>query len=301
MFFKNLLIYRLTEPFNYSAESLHEQLETHAYKPCYKTESFSLGWVSPYGGNHSMLVHSIKGYMLFAFCKEEKLIPNTVIKDMLEQKMIEIEQREGRPVYRKEKVELKEQILHDLRQKAFSRKKITFAYIDTQLNWLLVDTASRKKAEEICCHLRKTLGSLKLELPSTNTAPPLIMTSWLINKKQPASFHIANDCDMLDEKQRIGMIKCKEQDLNADEIIRHLHNGKQVIKLALSWENKIKFDLCDDLTIKKIRFLDLIEKSDLKDQSPEEQLDGHFAIMSGEFAQFLPDLWSLFDGLASLN
>lgn len=303
MFFKNLQLYCLTEPFAYSLEEFNEQLSKSPHLPCPRSESFSVGWVSPYGLNNDMFVHSIKGYFLFAFCKEEKILPSTVIKDELAKKIAELEQREGRVLYRKEKLELKEQVIITLRHQAFSRKKITFAYLDTESNWLLVDTSSRNKAEEISSFLRKTLGSLKLSLPTTKSSPEAMMTTWVKDKQPPSFFKIENNCDMLDSKQKSGMIKCKEQDLNADEIIRHLHTGKQIVKLALNWGDKINFEFADDLSIKKIRFLELIQKQreDSKRETPVEQLDADFAIMTGEFSQFLRDLWSQFDGLVPIE
>ncbi len=303
MFFKNLLLYRLQEPYSLTADELNQQLLNQPFLPCPKSESFSAGWVSPYGLGHELYVHSLKGYMLFAYCKEEKLLPAAVVKEELDKKISEIEKREDRAIYRKERFELKEQIIINLRYQAFSRKKITFAYLDTQANWLVIDTSSRNKAEEVCSFLRKTLGSLKIALPVTNNSPQNIMTSWLVDKTSLSSFNIENNCDMLDPKQKTSMIKCKDQDLAAEEIIRHLHRGKQVAKLALNWDNKIAFEFSDDLIIRKIKFMDLIQqdRSEIKKQSPQEQLDTDFAIMTGEFSQFLPNLWSLFDGLAPIT
>jgi recombination associated protein RdgC len=298
MFFKNMLVYHLAEPFSFSSEQFNDQLSKNAFFSCPRSESFSMGWVSPYGLGSSQFVHSLQGYLLFCFCKEEKILPNTVIREELEKRINEIEQREDRKVYRKEKLQLKEEVIIHLRHQAFSRKKAIFAYIDTQKNYLLIDTSSRNRAEELCAYLRKTIGSLKLALPATRSEPGMIMTSWLIHKQQPMNFKIENNCDMIDSKLRIGMIKCKEQDLVSDEIISHFHSGKQLTKLALNWEDKISFEFCEDLSIKKIRFLDLIrDQKQGQLQSKQEQIDMDFAIMTGEFSQFLNDLWLSFDGL----
>jgi recombination associated protein RdgC len=299
MFFKNLLIYHLVEPFRLSIPEFSECLKASTYLPCPRSESFSVGWVSPYGMDHESYVHAMQGFILFAFCKEEKLLPASVIRDALNKEIAELEQREDRPIYRKERTELKERVIMTLRHQAFSRKKINFAYLDTTQNYLLIDTASRNKAEEICSYLRKTLGSLKLALLSTRSQPEIIMTSWLTENQHPAYFRIENNCDMLDAKQKMGMIKVKEQDLNTEDIIRHLYAGKRIVKLALNWEDRITFEFSDDLSIKKIKFLDLIQnqRERYKSQSYPEQLDGDFAIMTGEFSRFLTDLWALFDGL----
>ncbi len=301
MFFKNITLYQLTENFQYSAEELEALLAKAIFMPCPKSESASLGWVSPFGLDSQVLVHNLSGFYLIAFCKEEKILPGSVIKEELEKKLALIEKAEDRPVYRKEKKELRDQIIINLRHQAFSRKKIIFAYLDTHSNYLVIDSSSRNKAEELCSFLRKTLGSLKLALPQTKSKPENIMTQWLVGKENLPFFTVQNNCEMLDPKQKTAMIKCKEHDLNADEILSHLHTGKQIVKLALKWQDKISFDLSEDLAIRRIKFLELIknQREDTKALSEKEQVDLDFAIMTGEFSQFLRDLWPLFDGLTA--
>jgi recombination associated protein RdgC len=299
MFFKNILLYRLIESFNYSLEDFNQQLKMKPFFPCPRSEDFSEGWVSPYELDNELYVHSLKGYLLFAFCKEKKLLPGSVIREALNQRIAELTEREQRDIYRKEKKELREQIIMSLRAQAFSQKKVTFAYIDTNENWLIVDTASRTKGEEVCSFLRKTLGSLKLALPTTTSRPEAVMTTWLREKQGLLNFKIENNCDMLDPRQKASMIKCKEQDLSAEEIVRHLHAGKQIVKLALNWEDKVAFELNEDLSIKKIKFLDIIQKQreTIHVDSKQAQLDADFAIMTGEFSKLLSHLWPLFEGL----
>lgn len=299
MFFKNIILYRLVDEFTLSRDTIQEKLITMKFYPCPKSENFSVGWVSPYGGDSDSLVHSLKGFYLLCFCKEEKILPSSVIKEELDKKIELIQKAEDRVVYRKEKKELRDQIIINLRHQAFSRKRLTFVYIDAESRYLIVDTASRNKAEEVSSYLRKTLGSLKLALPETQTKPENTMTEWLKEQQIFPAFNIQNNCDMLDPKQKKAMIKCKDHDLNSQEIISHLHTGKQVVKMALKWQNKISFDLSDDFSIKKIKFLELIQqrREEIKDQSQKDQLDADFAIMTGEFSQFFQDLWPLFDGL----
>ena len=70
MWFKNLRAYRLTSPFELSAESLGEQLEKRAFEPCAKSQALSLGWVSPLGPDYSELVHAANGRFLLKLKRE---------------------------------------------------------------------------------------------------------------------------------------------------------------------------------------------------------------------------------------
>ena len=114
MWFKNLRAYRLTNPFDLSPEQLGEQLEAHAFQPCAKSQALSLGWVPPVGGESTELVHAAAGRLLVKLKREEKLLPSTVVREQLEEKVALIEEQEGRKVYRKERLNLKDEIIQDL-------------------------------------------------------------------------------------------------------------------------------------------------------------------------------------------
>ena len=49
MWFKNLRAYRLTSPFELTAEQLEEQLAGSAFQPCAKSQALSIGWTAPLG------------------------------------------------------------------------------------------------------------------------------------------------------------------------------------------------------------------------------------------------------------
>ncbi len=82
------------------------------------------------------------------------------------------------------------------------------------------------------------------------------------------------------------------------EIINHLETGKQVIKLALNWENRISFVLDENLAVKRVRFLDVIQDqvTDIQAENDIERFDVDFSMMTLEFSNFLPRLLELFGG-----
>lgn len=85
------------------------------------------GWVKPLGKFGSTLTHSAAGHILICARKEEKMLPGTVVKEMLAEKVEAIEFEQGRALKKKEKEALKEEILHTLLPRAFSRTSQTFA------------------------------------------------------------------------------------------------------------------------------------------------------------------------------
>ena len=104
-----------------------------------------------------------------ALKKEEKVLPAGVIRDILDEKVLEIQNNEARNVGRKEKQELKEQITDDLLPRAFTRSSRTQAIFDTRHGYLLVNNAASAKAENILTKLREALSGLEAALPQHQT------------------------------------------------------------------------------------------------------------------------------------
>ncbi|SMG65726.1 Putative exonuclease, RdgC [methanotrophic bacterial endosymbiont of Bathymodiolus sp.] len=298
MWFKNLAIYRLTETFTLTPTELEEKLQSLRFKPCSSTEIFSYGWTSPLGRSSEQLIHQANGVMMLCATKEEKVLPTSVINEMTADKINEKEDQEARKLSKKERSELKEQIIFELLPRAFSFSKRTFAYIDPKGGWLIVDAASAKKAEELISFLRKNLGSLPLVPVSTKEKPVSTMTQWLVQNSAPADVLIEDECELRAPEEAGGIIRCKRQDLAAPEIKNHLDTGKQVIKLAISWSDRLAFIVDENLSIKRLKFLDLIQDqvADTETCSAEEQFDVDFTIMSQELSSFLPHLLELFGG-----
>ncbi|RYZ86873.1 MAG: recombination-associated protein RdgC, partial [Moraxellaceae bacterium] len=117
MWFKNLRIYTLTSPFTLKPEALGQALEALAFKPCGNLDPMRYGFVPPLGRNGVELVHVTDGNLMVCAKKQEKIVPGGVVKDALEEKISEIK-TQGRSVGRKERQELKDEILFSLLPRA---------------------------------------------------------------------------------------------------------------------------------------------------------------------------------------
>ena len=299
MWFKNLRVYRLTKEFALTAEKLSELLEPHVFVPCGSQDTARYGWVPPLGRHGSELVHSTNGYLMVCAKKQEKVIPAAVVNEMVEEKALAISEKEARNVGRKERQNLKDEVLLEMRPKAFSRSRLQYAYIAPNEGWVVVNASSAKAAEELLENLREAISSLALVPLAAKNLPQQTMTHWLTTPEAPAQFEFGHECELRDPKDSGSVIRCKNQDLYAEEIHNHLVAGLQVHKLGLVWKESVELMVDDQLSIKRLKFGDeVMEKADSRAaEDAAQSFDNDFAVMTVEISALVQDLLAAFGGI----
>ncbi|MCB1675115.1 MAG: recombination-associated protein RdgC [Halioglobus sp.] len=300
MWFKNIRAYRLSQPFNLSPEQLGERLAQRAFTPCAKSQPVSIGWVAPLGNESGELAHAAGGRLLIKLRREERLLPAAVVREQLQEKIAEIEARDGRKVYRKERLTLKDEIVRDCLPRAFTRSGSVLAYIDTRANWVFVDAASASRAEELLNLLRECIGSFPVLLPQVNDAPAATMTNWLVHRNLPEDFVLGQECELREPGDEGGVVRCRGVDLLSEEVEAHLHAGRQVARLALTWEDRLSLLLAEDLCLRRLRFADelLKENEAIPEADEAARLDADFALMAAAVTGLQERILALFGGEA---
>ena len=298
MWFKNLALLRFTEPFGLGTTELEERLAQRRFRPAGSLEPVSAGWSAPLGKDGVPLVHATSGFLMVCLQKEEKILPASVVNEIVSEKLAELEDARGRPVRRKERDAIRDEVLQDLLPRAFSHTRRTYGYIDPKGGWLVVDSASPKKTEEFASLLRQVLGSLPVIPLATRERPGAVMTGWLANGGPPSDLAFESECELRSPEEDGGIVRCRRHDLGVPEIQNHLEAGKEVIRLALTWNDRLSFVLDESLAVKRLRFLDLVqdEAAAVETDDPAQRFDADFAVMSLELAAFLPRLVELFGG-----
>lgn len=295
MWFKNLSLYRVPG-WQISASQLEAALARQAFQGCGQMDMESRGWVAPRGEGDA-LVHALGRQLLIALCVEQKLLPAAVINQYAQARAAEIEEQQGSKPGRKQLREIRERVADELLPRAFSRRRISYAWIDPVNDWLVVDAANIGRAEEVLEALRKCLDEMPLALVNTRLSPMSAMTAWLAANEAPPGFTIDRDCEMLAPGEEKATVRYLRHPLEAQEIRAHIEEGKQVTKLALTWNERISFLLHENLQVKRLAFLDILkEQSEQNAEAAGEQFDADFAIMAGELARFLPELVAALGG-----
>lgn len=293
MWFKNLQVYRFTENDKPDPIAFEQALATRAFRPCGQIELASEGWVSPYGKEDQTLVHATDSCLLFVLKREEKILPASVINETLAEKIEALEADRGVAPGKKERAELRDQVINVLLPRAFTVSKRTQAYIDLQAGILVIESASLKKAEQLMTLLRQSLGSLPVERLMPERSPCDVLTEWLAGHGVPAGLMLEDACELRDQGEEGGIIRCRKHDLAAPEVLNHLEAGKKVTRLGLAWRERLSFHLDDQFAIKGLKILDLVqeEMNEAEHEGDDAaRLDADFRIMHGEIAALLPDI-----------
>ncbi|MET0377624.1 MAG: recombination-associated protein RdgC [Spongiibacteraceae bacterium] len=297
MWFKNLLIYRFTAPFQIT-EHFDEQLAATPFVPCGSQDLMKAGWVTPMPDGE-MLSHSANACTLLCLRKQQKILPGAAVAEALDEKVRSIESAESRKVYSKERKQLKEEILVTLAPRALTRSSRSYGYIDVQNQWLIVNGGSRNRAEELLTQLRTDIGSLPLVPLETTTPPVNLLTEWVRSGELPEGFSLGEQCELRDVQETTNTVKVRGQDLRSEEVLQHIEVGKQVTKLELHWREAIDFVIGDDLIVRRVRFRDeLLEQLDKQDDA-RAQFDQEFGFMTMELARFIAELIKAFGGTDS--
>lgn len=292
MFFRNLTLFRYPTSINDSFEDLEEKLAEHVLKPVGPLELSSRGFVSPLGRGEQALSHRVAEALLLTLGSEDKLLPGSVVNAVLSEKLDHIRESEGRNPGGRERKRIKDEVLTDLLPRAFSRPSRCSGYLDLGLGWCVIDTSSRKNAEAFVTAIREALGSFPAVPVNAETSPRALMTAWIDGEPLPEGFVLGDECELRDPVDAGAIIKCRRQELSAEEVREHLKCGKQAFQVALVFEERISFVLGEDLVIRKLKFLEAateaLEQGERDTQ--RDEIDAVFALMSGELRVLLKRL-----------
>jgi len=292
--FKNALVYRITQWDQPELATLEEKLVANRFAECGASQAESIGWVEPRGEKHGPMVEVVGGQLMMRLVIETKAVPTSAVKTRLEAELDKIEADTGRRPKGKRAKEMKEQIVHELLPRAFSKRSTTLVWIDATAKLVIVDAASTKKADRIVTLLVDVLGGgIVLKLLQTESSPATAMSQWLKTKEAPAGFSVDRECELKQPDSEKSVVKYARHNLDIDEVALHIEQGKVPTQLAMTWDNRVSFVLTEAMTIKKIKLLDVVLEGPA---AQEGGFDTDVAIATGELSRLIPDLVEALDG-----
>ncbi|ECB3996184.1 recombination-associated protein RdgC [Shigella flexneri] len=280
--FKNIFIYRLSREVNWDTAEVNAALSKFVFTPCGSQDMAKAGWTPILGDN---LTHEYQGFLLMQHKREEKILPSQVLKEELQKKILKLEEEQDRKLKKTEKDSLKDEVLHSLLPRAFTRKSLAKILIDRSNHLVFVEAISAKKAEDQLALLRKSLGSLPV-IPFTPREPlEITMTEWFKNGF-PAGFTAGEDATLKGLLDNGGAVRCNKVDLQSDEIMSHIEAGKVATTVAINWMDRASFRVNDDMSIKALTFCDDLydQNDDIDREDVAQRFDADFVLFTGELS-----------------
>lgn len=295
---KNIVPYRLLESFALDAEALAEALDTHRFNPCGRSDPYAQGFV-PVIPELDALTHAANGCIALMLREEEKILPASVVRDELNERVAEREHREHRKIRKREKDALKDEIVLELLPRAFSRFKHTLIVIDAAEGFIYVDAASYRQSETALEALREAIGSLPVAPLSTEDAPASVMTDWL-SGNPPREIELGESVVLEDPQTEGARVTIRRLDLHSDQVREHLAAGLRVQRLSVNYDERLSATLDADYSIKQFQLSDVLaESGELAEAETEAQrFDAEFALRTLEARAFLKAVLALYGGEA---
>ncbi|CAH2791873.1 MAG: DNA recombination-dependent growth factor RdgC [uncultured Paraburkholderia sp.] len=145
--------------------------------------------------------------------------------------------------------------------RAFSIRRDTRVCINCRNGWLVIDAASQAVANEVRGLLVKSIDQLPLGTVRVAQSPVAAMTDWLLSGEGPAGFSLDQDIELRSPAEGNATVRYVGHTLDADDMRRHIKAGKQCMRPAMTWNDRISFVLTPSLTIKRIVPLDVLKEA----------------------------------------
>jgi recombination associated protein RdgC len=293
MFFKNARFLKITAELHPDLLGvLNDRLSEFKFSSPGSQQLSSIGWAKPFNQEDNFYYRS-GNRLLMVLKTETRILPPAVLNKKANEIIQGKEQTEGRTVGKREQQEIKHDLLMKLLPNCFTKDSLVYGYIDLDDMLLVVNSATDSHVELFAAMLRKALGSLPIIPPQGNATCSQIMTDWLI-KSPPEKFEVMEKAILSSHES--GKVTLKDQDLTGEEVIKHIEHGKEVLELQLSFDETLIFTMRNDLTIKSIRFSDVIaeQNDDIPKDDAIGRLDADFALMSGELSRLFKSIFEAF-------
>jgi recombination associated protein RdgC len=298
--FKNVIVYRIEASWSQSLDQVEQSLDKLRFVPCSPSQEKSAGWAEPRGEEHGPLVESVGGQWLLEYMIESKTLPASVVRRKVEERAAQIEATTGRKPGKKEKKELKEDITHELLPLAFTRHTRVAVWIDPAARRLVVNASNAARADEVVTSLVKALDGFAVALINTQMEPATAMSGWLASQEPPAGFTIDRECELKATDDSKAVVRYAKHPLDIDEVRQHIADGKRPTRLAMTWDDRVSFELTEGLQLRKIVFLEGT-LDDAPASGKEDNFDADAAIATGELGQLVPELLEALGGEMKLG
>lgn len=270
MWFKNAFVYQVRDSEFLRRLTSPRDLSPHAFHNCLPTQPVSMGLITPHPEMTDLQL-STKQFLVWQLRREERLLPSSVVNEVLAERVAEVQRKEDRRVGRNEKLDLKDEVTLDLLPRAFTRSQRHLVIVDLEAGWLFVQCGSEARADDITAFLRDALGELPVIPLGSLCQPEPVVADWLINNNLPAGVTVMDELG-LKHGTEDGVIKVRQLPWDSEEVQTLLNAGYRPSEVLLNWNEQITVLLNDKCVFKRLKYND-----DMLEQAAQEGGDSAIA------------------------
>lgn len=189
---KNITIYKLSREADLT--DLEDKKKMILFTPCGSQDMAKFGFVSPFGDNSEVIAMHGNGLSLLKQSAKQNSSP-PVIQRAIQEKIEKLEQEQARKLKKTEKDSLKDEVLHSLLPRAFSKFSVIQAIYDGSTKRIYIN-ASARQAEDMLALMRKSLGSLPVVPLSVENPIELTLTDWVRDGSAPQGFQMGDAAEL---------------------------------------------------------------------------------------------------------
>lgn len=286
------MMYRIGPNWPTTTTQLEQALAQEPFAECGPTQQKTVGWLPPRGQAHGALVESMGGQWIARFAIETRAVPADALKRKVQEAVDEIERTTGRHAGKKEQRDLRDDALLALLPQAFPHRSELNLWFAPENRWLMIDTSAQGKADEVINSLVRTAGSgFTIALLQTQLSPQAAMAAWLSGHEADLheAFDIGRECELKGSGDEPAVIRFMRHEVATDEVRQHIAEGKLPTKLALSWNERVRFNLTSTGLLRQIGFMEGVLQ-ETESAQDEDRFDADVALATGELGALLDNL-----------
>lgn len=222
--------------------------------------------------------------------KQEKLLPVSVINRELVSRCDNIEQLQGYKVGKKQKRDLKEQIIAGLLTKAFTTSKLVNVWINTKENILCIETTSDSVARDVYMRLAEDIDYRGHRMVTEKSVDRFMSNMILADDSCIDNFSLGRSCVIQGAESNTKKITYKNESLDTGVVSNYVMQGKRPVKLEIVLgTDECFFTIDSKFVISKIILKDIVEdRSEFA--TDDDYFDNEFTIRSGQCLKVINEL-----------
>jgi recombination associated protein RdgC len=294
MLFKNIRTYRIVGDLPFTFEELQSALASKRARPCIAQEVSHSGFAPAFGkSDDAPLAHIVNNdFALVCVRNDSVLLPKGIVDKAVKNKATEISDTQNRKVYKRERDQIRDEIIQAYLPRAFPIDANSFLIIDKTAGLIYCNTPTAKRAEECLSLLREVTGSLPVRPIRTKLEPAVSMTEWMKKKASPEDFIMLGDAQLSDLDEGGGLVRAKNQDLADESLLALIEAGKHATEMRIAYKDQMAFTLNNDTMLKSISYEDVFEEKARSDagEDSEALFDANLSLMVLTLRELMPNL-----------